>query len=267
MPGWPINWLLLSSHRCTTAIEVEPSCRHYRVTQCGGWIVVSGRDCVCYFLDKLEKTTTFSLWLSGASPKARWGWPKLSLLACVSRESHSILMCAALVGCRGEAHFILLLSVSLFSFLFLFASSCVFPSSRIQRENWVYNIIFVLLFSVSILTSSKMDTLSSHMEVKLDIREKRSDWLPLRVSWILFCCWWNSEWSCEKNTSEISEINLQTIFFFISLNIHAIRHGHGAMWKLKRSNAFPATWKSHFISDKAMRRRAKDSCSASTFQA
>lgn len=31
-----------------------------------------------------------------------------------------------------------------------------------------------------------MDTLSSHMEVKLDIREKRSDWLPLRVSWMFF---------------------------------------------------------------------------------
>lgn len=27
-----------------------------------------------------------------------------------------------------------------------------------------------------------MDTLSSLMEVKLDIREKRTEWLPLRVS-------------------------------------------------------------------------------------
>lgn len=29
-----------------------------------------------------------------------------------------------------------------------------------------------------------MDTLSSLMEVKLDIREKRTEWLPLRVSLI-----------------------------------------------------------------------------------
>lgn len=39
--------------------------------------------------------------------------------------------------------------------------------------------------SVSILPSSEMDALSSLMEVKLDIREKRTEWLPLRVSVII----------------------------------------------------------------------------------
>lgn len=67
-----------------------------------------------------------------------------------------------------------------------------------------------------------MDTLSSLMEVKLDIREKRTEWLPLRVS----AGSAESSWNC-------------VIYFLVF--VYFTSHGRGATSRSRRSSAFPAT--------------------------
>lgn len=67
-----------------------------------------------------------------------------------------------------------------------------------------------------------MDTLSSLMEVKLDIREKRTEWLPLRVSPISAESSWN-----------------RVIYFCLSFPITS--HGPDVTSRSRQLNVFPAT--------------------------
>lgn len=81
----------------------------------------------------------------------------------------------------------------------------------------------LILFSVEILTATEMDTLSSLMEVKLDIREKRTEWLPLRVSLISG----DSSW----------------IVLFISWIVFIqFSPGLAVTSRLRRSSVFRVTW-------------------------
>lgn len=54
-----------------------------------------------------------------------------------------------------------------------------------------------------------MDTLSSLMEVKLDIREKRTEWLPLRVSPLIISA--SSSWI---------QLNLIVLFAVMDTVLH-----------------------------------------------
>lgn len=68
-----------------------------------------------------------------------------------------------------------------------------------------------------------MDTLASLMEVKLDIREKRTE-IPMRVR--------TSSNNC--------------IFLFFIKKINLLRHGRDVILKLRQSKVFLATLRLHF---------------------